>query len=110
MCYYLILEGHSRCSSGTKGYSGVPSASESESESDISESGRSDEEADPYPYPLPFQCPQYCWVLPLVPPDPKHKSRQPRNSLSTPEPHGRAVASFGCFVFRRRRAAMRSRS
>jgi hypothetical protein len=51
MCYYLVLEGYS--TSGTKGYSGVPSASESESESDISESGRSDEEADPYPYPFP---------------------------------------------------------
>ena len=48
MCYYLVLEGYS--TSGTKGYSGVPSASESESESDISESGRSDEEADPYPF------------------------------------------------------------
>ncbi len=69
MGYYLVLEGHS--TSGTKGYSGVLSASAGES--DISESGRSDEEADPYPYPLPFQYPQYCWVLPLVPPDPKHK-------------------------------------
>ena len=67
--YYLVLEGHS--TSGTKGYSGVLSASAGVS--DISESGRSDEEADPYPYPLPFQCPQYCWVLPLVPSDPEHK-------------------------------------
>ena len=49
----------------------------SDGESDISESGRSDEEADPYPYPLPFQCPQYCWVLPPVPLDPKRKYDSP---------------------------------
>jgi hypothetical protein len=84
-------------SGGTKGYSGVLSASAGGS--DISESGRSDEEADPHPYPLPFQCPQYCLVLPLVPPDPKHKSRRPRNSLSTPEPHGlgRCIVWWFCF-------------
>jgi hypothetical protein len=103
MGYYLVLEGHSRCSSGTKGYSGVPSASESESESDISESGRSDEEADPYPYPLPFQYPQYCSVLPQVPPDPKHKHNGPvtAHPSRTAGPSHRSVVLFSGAAGRR---------